>query len=55
MLTGLASAQVEDNYQEKIKVYEHLTDIVVKDSNGKFVKGLDRSGFTVFLNGKRFW
>ena len=50
--SALLSAQDENNFQEQIKVSEHLTDVVVKDSDGNFVRGLKKSDFNVFIDGK---
>lgn len=49
---SLGFTQDKDDFQEKIRVFEHLTDLVVKDGDGNFVKGLKKSDFSVYIDGK---
>lgn len=46
------NAQEKETYQQQIKVLYRLTDVVVRDHDGNFVKGLKPEDFRLLIDGK---
>lgn len=53
IVTACSFAQDKEGFQEKIRVTQRLTDVVVKDQQGNFVKDLELSDFQLFIEGKK--